>query len=260
MTRTSRTSAKVVDSPTSSALAPLEGFVPAPRLARMGGFLIDALIMIPMAVLFWPLMFVYSAGYSSVFGPGRSLGRAAVRQQLVGTDGEPISHAQTVARGLLRTVLWLFLLPMFIDVCLLLFGDGRLLVDRMFGTRVAMAPEEARKRHLLARRAEKRSMTEKVEEEADRWDDRFEQAELDEIAGELGYDDHDFSDKELDEFEKRLAEAATVDLPPLDIPDALPGLPTDPMRAESERDLSAFDDGWGALVEEEAPVEVEQSR
>ncbi len=263
MTRMSRTSAKVLDGPNHTALAPSDGFVPAPRLARIGGFLIDSLILIPMTVLFWPLLFLYSAGYSSVFGPGRSLGRAAVRQQLVGKDGEPISHAQAVARGLLRTVLWLFLLPMFIDMCLFLFGDGRLLVDRMFGTRVAVAPEEARKQNLMARVAQKRSLTEKVEEEADRWDERFEQSELDDIAGELDYEKDDFADKELDDFEKRLAEE-TVDLAPVHIPELEPefgaGLPLDPMTAHPEMDLSSFDDGWGALAEEDAPVEVEEAR
>jgi uncharacterized RDD family membrane protein YckC len=268
MTRMSRTSAKVLEGPNHSALAPTDGFVAAPRMARIGGFLIDSLILIPMTVLFWPLLFLYSAGYSSVFGPGRSLGRAAVRQQLVGKDGEPISHAQAVARGLLRTVLWLFILPMFIDMGLFLFGDGRLLVDRMFGTRVAMAPEEARKQKLMARAAQKRSLTEKVEEEADRWDERFEQAELDDIAGELDYEKDDFSDKELDDFEKRLAEAATVDLEPVHIPELEPeGLPLDPMTARPELEfhtpevsLDSFDDGWGALAEEDAPIEVEEAR
>lgn len=262
MTRSSRTSAKVVEGPTLSPATLTEGYEPAPRLARMGGFFIDSLIMLPMVVLFWPLYFVYAGGYGSIFGPGRSLGRAAVRQQLVGKDGEPLSHPQSIARGVTRAVMWLFVLPFFIDLCLFLFGDGRLLVDRMFGTRVAMAPEEARKRKLIAREVQKRALTEKVVEESDRWDERFEQAELEDIAGELNYDDDGFANKELDDFEQRLAEAATVDVPPADLSDLDDdlGLPSDPMTAEPEFDLDSLDDGWAALAEEEAPVEVEQAR
>jgi hypothetical protein len=70
--------------------------------------------------------------------------------------------------------------------------------------------------------SERNAITEKVVEEADRWDDRFEQSELDEIAGDLGYGHEDYVSKELDDFEKRLSGNGKDSLVPLDTLDVPP--------------------------------------
>ena len=243
MNRMSRTSAKVV-LPSELEVSSVPQTVAAPRFARMGAFLIDFFVMVPFMALLSPLAFVYSAGYGSVFGPGRSLGRKAVRQQLTGKDGEPVTHTQAMARGLLRTIMWMFVLPFFIDLVLFAI-DGRLLVDRIFGTKVTLTPEEARRQLSHRATSARDAITEKVVEEADRWDERFEQEELDEIAGELGYGHEGFEDKELDDFERRLSKSShqaslvpvdTLDVPPVELEDLFA-----PSLAEEEANIEVQD-------------------
>jgi uncharacterized RDD family membrane protein YckC len=215
MTRTSRTTAKVTAvSGTERGMSPLhptaQGWVAAGRARRMAAHALDLLVFLPFffvgAVMGGGVFFVtllYFAFYNSVRGAGRSLGRAAVGQRLMMDDGQEASHGVMIARNLLRSVLWMMFLPFFVDLALMLFGDGRLLADRIFRTRVVEDPETVRAQATLRDARREASVTGRVEAEAERWDDRFEQSELDEIAEGLQFGAKG-SNRDLDDFERRL--------------------------------------------------------
>ncbi len=213
--RPSRTSAKIIlssglqghDLVAERGQRHPSGIIPSRRLKRIGAFALDGL-MLPFFLIFTPFgwflaAFVYLSLNNNIFGRGRSLGRAALGQRLMTEDGQEAPHWMIVARNAVRFGLWMAVIPFFVDLLLLLFGDGRLLADRALGTRVVEDPERvARDRQLGARREQLGVRA----AERPRWDDRHDQGELETIAGDLafGQGGRDQGDAELAEFERRL--------------------------------------------------------
>ncbi len=191
-----------------NAHRPDPDLIQARRFKRITGFVLDGLLLpvfaalIPFMGLGFALLFAYMSFKGNIIGSGRSLGRAAMGQRLLARDGTDASHGLVMARNAVRFLLWMAVLPFFIDVGLLLFGDGRLLTDRIFGTRVFEDPEKVRADRLL----ESEQVQHHVAAEAARWDERYEQDELESIAGELDGD----PDAELLAFERRIGTANTV--------------------------------------------------
>jgi uncharacterized RDD family membrane protein YckC len=218
MSYTSRTTAKVIAvSGTDAGMAPLTpqetGLIPGGRARRVAAYGLDALIFLPLFIvglisglgaLF--VVLLYFAFYNSVRGAGRSLGRAAVGHRLIMDDGQEASHGISIARNLLRTVLWMMFLPFLVDMGLLLLGDGRLIADRIFRTRVVEDPELSRAQAILKAARREQSLTGRVEDEAERWDERFSQDELKDIANDLDFS-REGSKKALEDFEKQLGDA-----------------------------------------------------
>lgn len=77
----------------------------------------------------------------NVLGPGRSVGRRVTRTRLIREDGQVADHALVLRRNALNMLLMFFVVPFFLDMYLIAFGDGRRLSDRVFGTCVVAYPE-----------------------------------------------------------------------------------------------------------------------
>ncbi len=75
-------------------------------------------------------------------GPGKSIGRKAMNQSLVMADGSPASHQQALMRNGVNVGLAIVTLGFigFVDLGLVLFGDGRRVSDRLIGTVVVDDP------------------------------------------------------------------------------------------------------------------------
>lgn len=236
MTRTSRTTAQVVAISGSDRgvvfRTPLsEELVPASKGRRVAAWLLDSLMMLPVLLVMglllavpgvgWVaallLVFGYMLFYNSTRGPGRSMGRASVGQKVVMEDGREATHGMLAARSLLRLVMWATVVPMIVDMFSVLFGEGRLLADRMLGTQVVEDPDllelrasTSQPRRALARpskkagksseAAQRAQMQAKVEAEARR--SGHEQQELDQIMDEMSYGAD--TRKDMEEFERRL--------------------------------------------------------
>lgn len=226
----SRTTAKLVSTSAQrrqsrragkGAEAPL---IPAARFKRIGAFVLDVILLPFLWILtsFLPVIggvmatFIYMSLNGIAVGSGRSLGRAATEQRLLMRDGSRAEHGRVVARNALRAVLWMAFLPFFVDVLLLLFGDGRLLADRICGTRVFEDPEKLK----AARKSESEQIVDHVAAQDALWDDRHEQEELEQIATSLAFGEGDAEEAELAEFERRLRA------------DTLPEEASDPFLAE----------------------------
>ncbi len=179
MTR-SRTTAKVVavsgtDDPMTHVDPQDADVLLASRGRRVAAYALDMLvfmpffivsIFLPMTTILWVLLYF---GFSnSLRGSGRSLGRAAVGQRLMMDSGEEASHGTSIARNLTRFLLWMMIFPFFIDLVLMMAGDGRLIADRIFRTRVSEDPALELAQQKLKQARRDRSMTGKVEEEAER--------------------------------------------------------------------------------------------
>jgi len=89
------------------------------------------------------MLFVYLGGVveDNVMGPGRSVGRRVTRTRLICEDGSVPDHALVLKRNLVNMTLMVFFLPFVVDMLFILFGDGRRLSDRVFGTVVTAYPE-----------------------------------------------------------------------------------------------------------------------
>lgn len=175
--------------------------IPARRFKRLLGSVIDGLLL-PLFLLLLPfgglglfMGFFYMSFKGNVVGAGRSLGRASMGQRLLARDGTDASHGLVMARNAVRFILWMTILPFWIDLALLLFGDGRLLADRIFGTRVFEDPEKVRAERLT----EAEAIADHVAQEQLQWDERHDQRELEAIAHVLGDED-----AELAAFEARV--------------------------------------------------------
>lgn len=218
MTRASQTSAKVVtiSGVDRELVKPNEGAtLLAKKGKRMAAYGLDALVFLPFFIvsLFTGIaaflaVFLYFAFYNSVRESGRSLGRAAVGQRLMTDDGQEVGHSVSIARNLVRMLLWVMVIPFFVDLGLFLFGDGRLIADRIFRTRVVEDPELPENQKKLAVARYKGTEVEKVVEERERWDEAYDQDELESIVSNMSVGE-DY-DKDLDDFEQRLAESMNV--------------------------------------------------
>jgi len=75
------------------------------------------------------------------FGGGTSVGRKIVDQALVDADGFECTIGKGAARNGLRVLMWIFILPIFIDIGLILFHpQGKTMVDLILGTQVVDRP------------------------------------------------------------------------------------------------------------------------
>lgn len=187
-----------------------EDKIAARRSARLVGFLIDKVLLHGLVVAFGAIFaligspvfsFLYFASHDSALGRGRSLGRAAVGQRLMTSEGEPVSHLVAAGRNAVRWVLWATVLPLLIDLALVLFGDGRILADYVFDTRVFEDPLRVRQRLLASGRDEeslRRAADRAWEAELSDEDGIAARREVEHI-GEAGGDEHD-----LEVFEDRL--------------------------------------------------------
>ena len=270
MTRTSRTTAKVVavsgtDHPMTQVNPEDAMHLVAGRGRRVAAYALDMIVFFPFFILAAMTgvgalfaVAIYFALYNSIRGTGRSLGRAAVGQRLLMDNGEEASHGISIARNLTRMLLWMMFFPIFIDLVLMFTGDGRLIADRIFRTRVSEDPEMARAQEALEAARRARSVTGRVEDEADRWDERFEQDELDQIAHEMAYGGD--ASKDLDDFERRLSSA--MGAVPAQDPDLarfereLAGVSNDAIPSHS----TVFDFAEEAEVEQEVAAQVTQQR
>lgn len=271
MSYTSRTTAKVIAvSGTDTGMAPLTSqetdLIPAGRARRLAGHALDLLIFLPLFIVgaatglgVFFTIFLYFAFFNSIRGAGRSLGRAAVGHRLIMDDGQEASHGISIARNLLRAVLWMMFLPFLVDMGLLLLGDGRLIADRIFRTRVVEDPELSRAQAILKAARRERRVTGRAEEEAERWDERFTQDELDAIADDLDFS-REGSKKALSKFEKELGDARVFTSDQEDelarFDRALAGESLDNMPSRS----TVFDFSQEAEVEQEAQVVTQQQR
>lgn len=76
----------------------------------------------------------------NVFGPGRSMGRRMTRTRLIKEDGSVPEHPLVIKRNVINIALMFMLIPFFVDMCLILFGQGRRLSDLICGTVVVAYP------------------------------------------------------------------------------------------------------------------------
>jgi hypothetical protein len=190
--------------------------------------------------------FLYFASHDSLLGSGRSLGRAAVGQRLMTSDGEPVSHFVAASRNAVRWVMWATILPLIVDLALVLFGNGRIIADYIFDTRVYEDPLRVRQRFLASGLDE--AALKRAREQA--WDGEVNDEHLAEARREVeGVGEPDGEDHELKDFERRLTQQnAPVGGDPLAGLDDLGEVDLEAMRAE----LAAFEERFAA-----SDVEVE---
>ena len=171
----------------------------AGRLKRMGAFSIDVLVYGALTSLFTIILslfgttlasLLYASFHDCAVGPGRSLGRAAVDHRLMHTDGHAVSYGTANARNALRWLMWTTVLLFVVDL-VLFFTSGRLLADYILGTQVSEDPAHAR-RGLESERAAVAS--------APVFD-----AELAAAEREISFERSDYSERELEQFERKLA-------------------------------------------------------
>jgi uncharacterized RDD family membrane protein YckC len=75
------------------------------------------------------------------FGGGTSVGRKIVDQALVDAEGFECTIGKGFARNGLRVLMWIFILPIFIDIGLVLFHpQGKTMADLILGTQVVDRP------------------------------------------------------------------------------------------------------------------------
>ena len=183
--------------------------VPASRSGRLGAFSVDVALMISIliiGVIATPigsavLGLIYVALRDLARGSGRSLGRSMSGQRLLDENGELLSPGKTVGRNLVRLLLWMTILPFFIDLAMVLFGNGRLIADHIFDSRVYEDPESVRKKRALEKGT---SRHQSVHEESDE-DDLIERESVEEIA----FESPDYNQRQLDDFESRLSGSST---------------------------------------------------
>ena len=244
-TTMSRTTAKLV---ATSAKPPAEtSAVTAKRHKRIAAFGLDV-ILLPLIWLLSSIVPIIGPGLMTILymslkgnvaGSGRSLGRAATEQRLLSKDGEPLDHGKIIARNALRFILWLAVIPFFVDVLLLLFGDGRLLADRICNTQVFEDPEK-----VSGPKTESEQIADHLKENNAAWDERHDQQELEQIAAGLAYDgEEDVAEAELAEFERRLQA------------DQLPEEDIDPFLVELAKAVEAMPSEQQQEVAEEQVVE-----
>jgi uncharacterized RDD family membrane protein YckC len=83
---------------------------------------------------------VGSAIEDNVFGPGRSVGRRMTRTRLIKEDGSVAEHPLVIKRNVINIAMLFLLVPFFVDMCLIMFGQGRRLSDMICGTVVVAYP------------------------------------------------------------------------------------------------------------------------
>jgi len=226
----SRTSAKVINTrgrrradlrPRRPDAIGYSEHVPARRLQRVLAFGLDGVLIhiaivllgIPLPVIgSLSLSFLYSTLHDDARGPGRSLGRTAVKQRLMSADGQEIPHLRAMARNAARWLLWITVIPFFIDLFIVLFGNGRTLADLIFDTRVWEDPEHLRGDIDKQRDRDRARRIIEVERDRDlaEADELLNQAE-DDLAA-FDSDDPDAIDRDdLDRFEREFAERQLAD-------------------------------------------------
>ncbi len=187
--------------------------IPAARMKRLVAFGVDevfvhllmSVIGVPIGGIGGPILSaLYFGAQDATLGAGRSLGRAAVGQRLMSADGEALTVGQTIKRNALRYLMWLLIIPFFIDVGIVLFGDGRTLADRLCGTRVWEDPVRVRQKH-MADKMDARSLR---NAEAEAWGDQAQDEFM--VAAEAELAGVDYEAEELRRFESELERAAAA--------------------------------------------------
>jgi len=165
----------------------------------MGAFAIDVLVYGALTSVFTIVLslfgttlasLLYASFHDCTVGPGRSLGRAAVNHRLMHTDGSAVSYGTSIARNALRWLLWTTVLLFVVDL-VLFFTSGRLIADYILGTQVCEDPSV--KHEATAHRAQAAS-------EAPVFD-----ADLVAAEQEISFEQRNYSERELERFEHRLA-------------------------------------------------------
>lgn len=235
--------------PSTPAKTPGAAPLTARRMHRLGAFAIDALLMLSLMIVigiaFPPalailgfLAFAYFTARDLFRGPGRSLGRAMSKQRLMTVDGQEATVPRILARNAVRNLLWLTVIPFFIDLAMVLFGEGRLIADHIFDTQVLEDPEAlaranenelARARAIVAASGDSQAAA-----PSDTFFDSDESAFAPESEERLAlekidFDNPEFTRRQLDDFDARLAEPNDDDLDGLSF-----ALPPEPAAAEHE--------------------------
>ena len=173
--------------------------VPAARLRRAGSFVVDLTLVFSVMILgilpfTFPFAMAIVIGYialrDTLRGPGRSLGRSMTGQRLMNVDGTSVTPGRAIGRSLVRFLLWITILPAFIDLFMFLFGDGRLIADHIFDTRVYEDPELIEEENLRRIRGQG----------GDHVQERHEHDALEHAR----FTDSDYDKRQLDSFEERL--------------------------------------------------------
>ncbi|MEO1269978.1 MAG: RDD family protein [Myxococcota bacterium] len=128
-------------------------------------------------------------------GPGRSLGRSMAGQRLMSVDGAPVTPGRAIGRNLVRFLLWITVLPALIDLFIFLFGDGRLIADHIFDTRVYEEPDKV---------AEERALNAQREDVSSR--ERFTHDALEHAR----FENNDYDSRQLEDFDSRLAASKPI--------------------------------------------------
>ena len=181
--------------------------VPASRLGRLASFGVDASLIFSIFMIgaifsiSLPFALVIIAAYiimrDMVRGTGRSLGRAMSGQRLLNEDGSEAEPAKVIGRSVVRLLLWMTVLPFFIDLFMVIFGNGRIIADYIFETRVFIEPDVVKAR---------RSLENSGQQSAPSTAEEDEEAELlREAAADIQFEGNDYNLRQLDDFESRLA-------------------------------------------------------